>query len=78
MKALGKQLFEGYMKSVLLEYSASIHTSIKDLLPLFRSSAPNVKKKQSKKITMLKTDFFSCLYIVAQHREMDMNPFFHA
>lgn len=46
--------------------------------PQIRSSAPNVKTKQSEKIATLKTDvdLFSRLYIVAQHREMDMDTFF--
>ena len=66
-------------KSMIVEHTCSIHDPIKkNSLPLFRSLTPKTKNKQAGQISMLKDDveFFSCLYIVMQHREGDMNTFF--
>lgn len=76
---VGKQQYKEYYKEVLINCKKSVHEPIKkNSLRLFKSPAPKYRDKQADKIASLKTDvnLFSKLYIVAQHRECDMNIFF--
>ena len=75
---LGKEQFESYYKSVLIDHTRSIHQPIKkNSLSLFKSK-PKAKTKQSKAVENLKNDvsLFSRLYIVAKNRDCDMTTLF--
>ena len=79
VEAIGRDQYNMYHKSVIVERTRSIHDPIKkNSLPLFRSPTPKTKIKQAGQISMLKSDvqLFSRLYIVIRHREGDMNTFF--
>ena len=79
VEAIGRDQYNMYHKSVIVERTRSIHDPIKkNSLPLFRSPTPKTKSKQAGQISILKGDveLFSRLYIVMQHREGDMNTFF--
>ncbi len=79
VEAIGRDQYNMYHKSVIVERTRSIHDSIKkNSLPLFRSPTPKTKSKQAGQISMLKSDveLFSHLYITMQHRKGDMNTFF--
>ncbi|KAG0713410.1 hypothetical protein GWK47_016295 [Chionoecetes opilio] len=79
IETLGKQQFSDYCKLVLDDCERSIHDPMKkNSLPLFKSPVRKSRGKQADKIEGLKTDvsIFSRLYIVAQHRDCDMNSFF--
>ena len=77
IEAVGKEQFNNYYKSVLVDYTNSIHDPIKrNNLLLFKS--PKQKSKQSKTVANLRNDvsLFSRLYIVAKNRDCDMLSFF--
>ena len=79
IEALGKQQYNDYFKSVLVDCEKSIHDPIKkNSLRLFKCPIPKGKGKQADKIERLKTEvnLFSSLYIIAQHRVCDMDTFF--
>ncbi len=79
VEAIGRDQYNMYHKSVIVERTHSIHDPIKkNSFPLFRSPTPKTKSKQAGQISMLKSDveLFSRLYIAMQHRKGDMNTFF--
>ncbi len=79
VEAIGRDQYNMYHKSVIVERTRSIHDPIKkNSLPWFRSLTPKTKSKQAGQISMLKSDveLFSHLYIAMQHRKGDMNTFF--
>ena len=79
IEALGKEQFNSYYKSVLVDCTSSIHDPIKrKSLPVFKSPKQKSKSKQSKIVENLKNDvsLFSRLYIVAKNRDCDMLTFF--
>ena len=78
VEALGKDQYQKYRKTVILDCTYSIHNPIKrNALSLFRRPASKPKTKQEKQISVLKDNvsLFSRLYIVAKHREGDMANF---
>ena len=79
IEALGKEQFNNFQKSVILDRTKSIHEPIKkNALALFKRPKPKPKTKQAKQVSMLKDNvaLFSRLYIVAKHRDCDMVSFF--
>ena len=81
VEALGKDQYQKYRKTVILNCTHFIHNPIKrNTLSLFRRPASKLKTKQAKQISVLKDNvsLFSRLYIVAKHREGDMANFFQA
>ena len=79
VEALGKDQYQKYRKTVILDCTHSIHNPIKrNALSLFRRPASKPKTKQAKQISVLEDNvsLFSRLYIVAKHREGDMANFF--
>ena len=79
VEAIGRNQYNDYHKSVIVERTRSTHDPIKkNSLPLFRNPTHKTKSKQAGQISMLKCDveLFSRLYIVMQHRKGDMSTFF--
>ena len=79
IEALGREQFNSYYKSVLVDRTRSIHDPIRrNNLLLFKCPKQKSKSKQSKTIENLKNDvsLFSRLYIVANNRDCDMQTFF--
>ena len=69
VEALGKDQYQKYRKTVILDCTHSIHNPIKrNALSLFRHPASKPKTKQAKQISVLKDNvsLFSRLYIVAK------------
>lgn len=79
IEEVGTQQYQDYCKLVLIDCVRSIHDPIKkNSFRLFKPSNSKISSREANKINNLKTDvsIFSRLYIVAQHRECDMNSFF--
>ena len=79
VESVGRDQYNNYNKTVIVDRTHSIHEPIKhNSLPLFRCPTPKTKSKQAGQISMLKDDvaLFSRLYIATQHREGDLSTFF--
>jgi len=79
VEAVGRDQYNSYHKTVLVERTCLIHDPIKkNSLPLFRNPTTKAKNNQAGQISMLKSDveLFSRSYIVMQYRESDMSTFF--
>ncbi len=76
---LGREQFNSYFQSVLIDCTRSIREPIKkNNLCLFKCPKSKSKTKRSKTVEGLKCDvsLFSRLYIVAKDRDIDMANFF--
>lgn len=79
VELLGRNQYEEYRQSVLVDCTRSIHDPIKkNSLPTFKCPTRKDKTKQSHQIENLKCDvrLFSELYIVAQDSDTNMHTFF--
>ena len=79
VELLGRNQYEEYRQSVLVDCTRSIHDPIKkNSLPTFKCPTRKDKTKQAHQIENMKCDvrLFSELYIVAQDRDTNMHTFF--
>ena len=79
LEQLGKTQYQEYVKSVIVDRTASISNPIKkNKLYLFGKQSVRAKSKQAKTITALQNNvmLFAQLYIAMQSRNADLKDFF--